>query len=271
MGFLEHEIRRIEGRRWRTAIKVIAVVLLVLVVAVVATWFLSYTKERSVSVIYLEGTLTTGDYVSADGTGSEYVGRQIREDADNPLVEAIVLRVDSPGGSPVAAQEVTSDLEYAKARKPVVVSMGDIATSAAYAVSAHGSRIYANPDTLTGGIGTIWIFTDVSGWLEHEGYNVTVVKSGALKDMASPYRPVTDEERAYAQSIVNASFQRFLDDVVKQRNVSRAAIEDGRVVRGEEALKIGLVDRLGSLHDAMDDARSLAGSEAISSASDQPS
>jgi protease-4 len=219
----------------------------------------------------MEGTMVTGDYVDADTIGSEVVGRELRDAADDPMVEAIVLRVNSPGGTPAAAQEITADMEYAKARKPVIVSMGDIATSAAYAVSAHGSRIYADPDTLPGGVGTIWIFTDISTWLDREGYNMTVVKSGARKDMGSPYRPITGDEQEYAQSIVNTSFARFMDDIVKQRNISRADIEDGRVVRGEEAVKIGLVDRLGNLHDAIEDARSLAGSTVRSSAPGQPS
>jgi protease IV len=271
-GFLENEIRRVELRRWRRAAGVIAVLAVIVIAILAASWFLTYTKERSVAVIYVAGTLATGDFQSSDATGSELVGREIRGAADDPLVEAIVLRVDSPGGSPVAAQEITADMEYAKARKPVVVSMGDIATSAAYEVSAHASRIYANPDTLTGGIGTIWIFTDVSTWLEHEGYNVTVVKSGADKDMGSPYRPLTAGEMDYAQKLVNASFERFLNDVVRERNVSRAAIEDGRVIRGEDAVALGLVDRLGNLNDAIDDARSLAGNASVrSSAADQPS
>ena len=271
MGFLDDEIRRIETRRWRKALQVTAVVVVILLGIGAATWFLTYTKERSVAVIYLEGTITTGDYSSSDGVGSDFVGGEIRDAADDPLVEAIVLRVDSPGGSPAAAQEITSDMEYAKARKPVVISMGDIATSAAYLVSAHGTRIYADPDTLTAGVGTIWTFTDISTWLDREGYNVTVVKSGTRKDMGSPYRPITGDEQEYAQSLVNASFQHFLDDIVKMRNVSRAEIEDGRVIRGEDAVKIGLVDRLGSLHDAIDDARTLAAPKVRSSAPDQPS
>jgi protease-4 len=271
MGFLEDEIRRIEGRRWRLALHIAAIIAVILIAIVAATWFLTYTKEKSIAVIYIEGTLSTGDFSTADATGSEFVGGEIRDAADDPLVEAIVLRVNSPGGTPAAAQEITADVEYAKARKPVVVSMGDIATSAAYAVSAHGSRIYADPDTLTGGVGTIWIFTDISTWLDHEGYNMTVVKSGARKDMGSPYRPITVDEQDYAQSIVNASFARFMDDIVKQRNVSRADIEDGRVVRGEEAVKIGLVDRLGNLHDAIEDARSLGGPAVRSSAPGLPS
>jgi len=271
MGFLEEEVRRIEGRRWRTGLRLVAIIVVIVVAVLLLTWFLSYTKESSIAVIYLRGTLSTGDFSTPDATGSEFAGAEIRSAADNPLVEAIVIRVNSPGGTPAAAQELTADMEYAKARKPVVVSMGDIATSAAYAVSAHGDRIYADPDTITGGIGTVWIFTDISRWLENEGYNVTVVKSGSLKDMASPYRALTDEEREYAQSLVNASFDRFMEDIVQQRNISRAAIEDGRVVRGEDAVRIGLVDQLGNLQDAIGEARSLAGSGIRSSAPGLPS
>ncbi|HMA04794.1 MAG TPA: signal peptide peptidase SppA [Methanomicrobiales archaeon] len=271
MGFLEEEVRRIEGRGWRRGLAVLGLIFLVLLAVFAAAWFLSYTKESSVAVIRVEGTLSTGDFSGPDATGSEFVGAEIRDAADNPLVEAIVLRVNSPGGTPAAAQEITADMEYAKARKPVVVSMGDMATSAAYAVSAHADRIFADPDTITGGIGTVWIFTDISRWLGNEGYNVTVVKSGAWKDMASPYRNLTAGEEAYAQDLVNASFERFLADILEQRNVSRAEIEDGRVVRGEEAVKIGLVDRLGNLHDAIGEARLLAGSGIRSSASGQPS
>jgi len=149
--------------------------------------------------------------------------------------------------------------------------MGDVATSAAYLVSAHATKIFADPDTLTAGVGTVWTFTDISEWLRNEGYNVTVVKSGARKDMASPYRALTDEEREYAQSLVNASFDRFMEDIVQQRNISRAAIEDGRVVRGEDAVRIGLVDQLGNLQDAIGEARSLAGSGIRSSAPGLPS
>jgi len=271
MGFLEEEVRRIEGRRWRTALRVAAIVLVILLAVLAVTWLLSYTRERSVAVIPLEGTISTGDFSSPDATGSEFVGGEIRDAADDPLVEAIVLRVDSPGGTPAAAQEIISDMEYAKARKPVVVSMGDIATSAAYDVSAHGTRIFADPDTLTGGVGAIWVFTDTSTSLEREGTNVTVVKSGTFKDMGSPYRPITEDELDYAQSLVNASFERFMDDIVKERNVSRTDIEDGRVIRGEDAVKIGLVDQLGNLNDAIDDARSLAASNVRSSSPGQPS
>jgi protease-4 len=267
MGFLDDEIQRIElaakartegkqRRRPSLGLILLAVVGISLIVA--AAGFLSFAKDRSIAVIPLEGEIYTGDFSSADYAGSEYIGRQLRTAADDPLIEAIVLRVNSPGGSPAAAQEIIADLEYAKTRKPVVVSMGDLAASAAYYVSAHADRIYASPDTLTGSIGTTWIFIDISEWMEREGYAVDVVKSGDQKDMTSPYRPRTDEELVYAQDIVNASFEQFIGDVVAQRHVNRSTIQNGRIVRGQEALQIGLVDELGNLYSAIDGARELA-------------
>jgi protease-4 len=259
MGFLEDQIRMTERRgAWRKARTAIVIILVIAVILVALASFFSYTKETSVTVVYVEGELYTGDFFGDGATGSEYVGRLVRDAADNPLVEAIVIRVDSPGGTPAAAQEIITDIEYAKARKPVVISMGDIATSAAYAISAHGDRIYANPDTITAGIGTIWTFTDISRWMENEGLNVTVVKSGTRKDMASPYRPMTGEEISYAQDIVDASSERLIADIAAARNISRSLIDDGRILRGEDAVRYGLVDELGNLHTAIDGARSLA-------------
>jgi protease-4 len=173
-------------------------------------------------------------------------------------VEAIVLRVNSPGGTPAAAQEIIRDLEYAKTKKPVVVSMGDMATSAAYYVSAHADKIYADPDTFTAGIGVVWTFPEISRWMSREGLNVSIVKSGSMKDMGSASRPITEEERSYAQEIVNASFEGLMRDVLEQRQIARSDIEDGRVIRGADAVKINLVDELGNLNDAIDGAKSLA-------------
>ena len=237
---------------------------LILVVGLfIAIFFLTYSDNGGVSVVRMEGTLVTGD-VSGDGfTASEKVGRELRDAANDPMVEAIVLRVNSPGGTPAAAQEIIRDLEYAKSKKPVIVSMGDMATSAAYYVSAHANRIYANPDSFTAGIGVSWTFPDISRWMNNEGYNVSVVKSGSKKDMGSTSRPITDEERAYAQDIVNASFEHFMNDVLEQRQIARSDIEDGRVIRGADAVRLNIVDEIGNLNDAIEGAKALAGRSPI--------
>ncbi|MFA7694548.1 MAG: signal peptide peptidase SppA, partial [Methanoregula sp.] len=242
------------GLKWFLVI----IVGLILVIGIfIAVFYVADNAHPGVKVIRLEGQLSTGDFSDETGVGSEYVGNQLRDAADDPMVEAIVLRVDSPGGTPAAAEEIISDMEYAKTKKPVVISMGDMATSAAYYVSAHGDKIYANPDTFTGAVGVIWTFSDISGWMNDQGYNVTVVKSGAKKDMGSTSRALTDAERTYAQQIVNESFDEFITDVTTQRMVARSDIDDGRVIRGADAIKINLVDKLGNLNDAIAGAKEL--------------
>jgi protease-4 len=245
----------------RTSLKWILLVIGILVIAAVlisAAFYLLDKDTRGVTVIRMEGTMVTGNIDDGDTVGSEAVGRQLREAADDPLVEAIVLRVNSPGGTPSAAQEIIGDLEYAKTKKAVVVSMGDIGTSAAYYVSAHADRIYANPDTFTAGVGVIWQFSDISDWMQNEGYNVSVVKSGSKKDMGSTARPLTTEEEAYARKVVDDSFETFISDVTSERAIARSDIEDGRVIRGADAIKMNIIDELGNLNDAIDGAKKMA-------------
>lgn len=260
MGYLDDQvaaITRAPPRRSRSWI-LWALVVIVAIALVALTALPAHLHTGHVAVVRAEGTLVTGQADSPDSTGSEVIGDALRAAADDPITDAIVLRVNSPGGTPSAAEEIIGDLEYARARKPVVVSMGDIATSAAYLISVHADRIYANPDTFTASIGTIWTFSNDAEWMKKKGYQVEVVKSGELKDMGSSSRPLTAEERDYAQTLVNASFESFISDVLAHRPVDRAAIEDGRVIRGEEAKDLGLVDELGNLNDAIDAASTMA-------------
>ena len=224
----------------------------------IAAFYYTHGDQMGVTVVRMEGTMVTGEVSDGDSIGSEVVGKELRQAADDPMVEAIVLRVNSPGGTPAAAQEIIGDVEYAKTKKPVVVSMGDMGTSAAYYVSAHADRIYANPDTFTAGVGVIWKFSDISRWMEKEGYNLSVVKSGSKKDMGSEARPLSSDEETYAQKIVDDSFETFISDVMSQRMISRSDIQDGRVIRGADAVKINIIDELGNLNDAISGAKKMA-------------
>jgi protease-4 len=224
----------------------------------ITAYYFSHDEQRGITVIRMEGTMVTGQVSDADTIGSEVVGRELRNAADDPMVEAIVLRVNSPGGTPAAAQEIIRDLDYAKSKKPVVVSMGDIATSAAYYVSAHADKIYANPDTFTAGIGVIWKFSDISRWMDKEGFNISIVKSGSKKDMGAPSRPISDEEQKYAQKIVDDSFENFITDVITQRPITRSDIDDGRIIRGADAIRLNIVDEIGNLNDAISGAKTMA-------------
>jgi protease-4 len=244
---------------------IIVFALIVVFFTLAGAYYLSHADTRGVTVVRMEGTIESGNVDDGTSIGSEVVGQKLRDAADDPMVEAIVLRVNSPGGTPAGAQEIIGDLEYAKTKKPVVVSMGDMATSAAYYVSAHADRIYADPDTFTAGVGVIWKFSDISNWMHNEGYNLSVVKSGAFKDMGSDSRPMTAEEQAYAKKIVDESFEHFIGDVTTQRVISRSDIEDGRVIRGADAIKLNIVDELGNLNDAIAGAKKMAESRSKSS------
>jgi len=243
------------GKKW---FLIILIGLIFIIGLLITAYYFSHDEQRGISVIRMEGIMVTGQVSDAETIGSEVVGRELRNAADDPMVEAIVLRVNSGGGTPAAAQEIIRDLEYAKSRKPVVVSMGDIGTSAAYYVSAHADKIYANPDTFTAGIGVIWKFSDISRWMEKEGFNVSIVKSGSKKDMGSTSRPISDEEQIYAQKIVNDSFENFVADIMAQRPIIRSDIDDGRIIRGADAIRLNIVDEIGNLNDAISGAKALA-------------
>ncbi len=261
MNYIEHQIKKQQRIRQLKKGGLILLFLILGIFAIVGIFSLiDPIGGTDVPVIRIEGTMITGEARSGGYTGSEYVGGQIRKAADDPLTRAIVLRIDSGGGTPAAAQEIIRDIIYAKERKPVVVSMGDIATSGAYYVASYADRIYSSYDTMTGGIGVIWIFYDTSDQLTKEGLEIDVVKSGEMKDMTHSYRGLTSDEEEVAQDLVDASFNRFFADISSQRNITRESIEDARLIRGEQALEIGLVDEIGNLQDAIAGARQIAGS-----------
>ena len=240
-------------RHWRIFIFVLIFIIAALIAILAGVVHLP--PERGIEVIRIEGTIVTGDLSGGDYIGSETVGRELRRAAEDPMVDAIVLRINSGGGTPAGAQEIIRDLVYARHKKPVVASLGDIATSGAYYVAAYADRIYADPDTLTGGLGTIWTFWDISGWMEEKGVSVDQVKSAEMKDIGSGFRNLTPEERDFVQAIVNASAERLITDILSQRHVDRTALEGARVLRGEDALGTGLVDEIGNLNDAIEGAR----------------
>lgn len=221
-----------------------------------------YTDKDQVAVIYVQGMMITGGM--PDGFGfstSENVCKHLRLAADDDNIEAIVLRVNSPGGSLAAAQEIKGEIEKAKEKKPVVISMGDVAASAAYHISAPADRIVANPGTITGSIGVIWVFENRSGYYDEEGIEHWVAKSGEFKDMGADWRNLTVNEQAYADDVVMEVFSMFVDDVAAGRNMTRDEVlnlSDGRIYTGATAMELGLVDETGNMYDAIDIAAELA-------------
>lgn len=222
----------------------------------------SLGSSEKVAVIYIQGTIFSGNVAEGLGyaTSEEIAGNIHRAAADNG-VKAIVLRIDSPGGSPAAAQEVVEEIKKVQAKGiPVVVSMGDLAASAAYYIAAPTDYIIANPSTNTGSIGVIWVFQNMSLSYKETGVDYYVSKSGEMKDMGSTWRGLTDQEKEYADSVVMESYENFVTEVSEGRNMSRSevkALADGRIYTGSKAKELGLVDGFGNLYDAIDKAAEL--------------
>ncbi len=180
-------------------------------------------------------------------------------------VKALVLRVDSPGGSVGASQEIYRALERFRAEgKPVVISMGNVAASGGYYVTAPADFIYANPGTITGSIGVIIQHVAYRELMEKIGIKATAIKTGKFKDTLNPFRDLTPEEKKYLKETISEAYEQFLEAILRYRKgkISEEQlreIADGRVFTGERALELGLVDGLGGLQDAVDKARELAG------------
>lgn len=213
-------------------------------------------NNNKVGVIYVEGELITDNVPDGSGYASSInIVKDLRDAENDKSIKAIVLRVDSPGGTPVAAQEIYSQILKTRQVKPVVVSMGDMATSAAYYISAPCNRIVANPDSFTGSIGVIWTFQNRSAYYADQGTEYYVAKSGPYKDVGGDWRGLSDSEKAYVNSIVNESYDHFIKAVAEGRNMSYENVKnlaDGRAYTGEQAQQLGLVDDMGGLYDAID-------------------
>ena len=187
---------------------------------------------------------------------------QLVELRRDPTIKAIVVRIDSPGGAVAPSQEMFRAVQRARRDKKVVASMGTLAASGGYYVAAAADRIIASPGTITGSIGVISQFPDLSGLLELARLRETTIKSGPLKDTGTPTRPMTPEERTYFQGLVDALYDQFLSDVAQARQLPKEAVRkvaDGRVLTGQQAMAAKLVDELGNFEDALEAAAKLAG------------
>lgn len=219
-----------------------------------------------VAVIEINGVIV-GDESSPGLFGGETVGArtvmsQIRQVSKNPEIKAVVLRMNSPGGSAAASQEITDEIVRLKSQGVnIVTSMGDVAASGAYWIASASDKIVANPGTITGSIGVIMQSHNYVGLYEKLGIDSDTIKSGAYKDMGSPERPMSEEERRIFQSMVDDTFLQFVETVSKGRNVSPEAIKElnGRVLTGRQAMKAGLVDQMGNFFDAVSLAGEISG------------
>jgi protease-4 len=187
----------------------------------------------------------------------------LRKAAEDPRVRALVLQLDSPGGSVTASDILYREIADFKAKRgvPVVAAMMDVAASGAYYLALPADRIIAHPTTVTGSVGVIFVRPKVAGLMEKLGLGVEVTKSGRSKDIGSPFRATTPEEERIFQAMTDQLGQRFRDLVARHRGLSGerlAEVATARVYLAEEARALGLVDRIGYLPDALAEARGLA-------------
>jgi protease-4 len=210
--------------------------------------------DNQVAILYLEGEIVDGwgDLTNIGGDRFASELRELRKDTD---VKAVVLRVNSPGGSAFASEEIQHEIIALKAsNKPVVVSMGAYAASGGYWVSTYGDRIFAEPNTLTGSIGVFGMFFDAQKLFNSVGITFDSAKTGAYADFETVSRPKTDQELALAQGRVDDLYSKFLDKVSTSRGIPRDTIDQiaqGRVWSGKEALDLKLVDEMGGLNSAI--------------------
>jgi protease-4 len=186
---------------------------------------------------------------------SQNIVRQFKKYRENRAVRAIVFRVDSPGGGVSASQEIYEEVKKTRnSGKPVVVSMGSVAASGGYYVSCGASKIVANPGTLTGSIGVIFQFLHFNELMNKIGIDASTFKTGKYKDIGSPFRKTTEDEKKFFDQLLGDVYNQFVDVVAKERKMDRKRVvqyADGRVFTGRQAFEYGFVDTLGTLEDAI--------------------
>jgi protease-4 len=179
-------------------------------------------------------------------------------------IKGIILRIDSPGGGVGASQEIYKEVLKTRREKKVIVSMGSVAASGGYYIAAAGDKIMANPGTITGSIGVIMEFYQFKELAEKIGVGLEVIKSGEFKDVGSSYREPTEREKELLTSFVKNIHEQFINAVATGRNLSVEKVReiaDGRILSGEMAKDLGLIDHLGNFQDAVDLTKSLVGIE----------
>jgi protease-4 len=211
----------------------------------------SFLRGEKVAVLPISGLITD----------SEATIEQLKKFAKDDSVKAIVVRLNTPGGGVGPSQEIYEEVRKLRGKKVVVASMGALAASGGYYIACGADKIFANPGTITGSIGVIMQFVNVKDLIEKIGLKGYVIKSGTFKDTGSPVREMTPEERKLLQSLIDNVYSQFVNAVAEGRKLPREdvlAIADGRVLSGEQAKELGLVDVLGNQEDAVAEAGKMA-------------
>jgi len=221
------------------------------------------TSQNKIAVVNIYGTIRASSKAAGSlKQSSERIIKRLKKIEEDKSVKAVVLRINSPGGTVAASEELYAEILKVKAaNKPVVASLSDIAASGGYYVAVAADKIVSNPGTLTGSIGVIMELGNYSALMKKFGVQIVTIKSGAYKDIGSFSRDMTPEEKSILQSVINDAYERFLSAVIAGRKldpIKARALADGRIYTGAQAQNEGLVDMLGSLDDAINEAKKLA-------------
>ena len=207
--------------------------------------------KNKVAIIYAIGEITDNE---GEGIVAKNMVKTINDVAKDEQVKAVVFRISSPGGSAYGSEQICHALTMLKAKKPVIVSMGDYAASGGYYIACMADKIVAQPNTITGSIGIFGVIPNISGLNDKLGITYDGVKTNRMSDAITVNRQFTPEERSLMQNYVNRGYELFVKRCATGRRMKTdqiKAIAEGRVWTGEDALKIGLVDRIGGLNDAI--------------------
>jgi len=261
----------------REFVKILALLIIVIVGLSAAVYlaltmfthqYYPYSAGRGyVAVVKIDGSIAySSSLLNAFGStvDPEDISKIFKSVGDDSLAKAVVLLVNSPGGSAVASRDVFEAVRKLSERKTVVVHIREYGTSGAYLISLPAKYINAEPDSLVGSVGVISVVVTFSDLLDKLGVKVYTFKSGMLKDIGSPYRNITSSEIAILQEIVNSTFKTFSSEVLNYRGGKIAAnrvdeVFSGRPFTGRQAVEIGLIDGVGGFDDAVMKARELAG------------
>jgi protease-4 len=226
----------------------------------------AWGREPSVGVIVIDDTIVDGEsvdvpFIDIHMTGGRTIVEELEQMANDPMIRAIVLRIDSPGGAVVASDQIWRAVRRARERKPVIASLGSVAASGGYYVASAADEIWADPSTITGSIGIFYGKVDVAQLAGELGVGIEHLRRGQRAGAESLYRPFTDEERAALADVMRSYYRMFLERVAEGRKMTVQqvdAVARGRVHSGDAAQRIGLVDRLGGLASAIARARQRA-------------
>lgn len=223
-----------------------------------------------VAVIRIDGPIYGGPdtealFSNGGNVTSEQLMKEFKMARQDPQAKAILVRINSPGGSTGATQEISEEMDKIRSSgKPIIISMGDMCASAGYWLASKGNYIFATPATITGSIGVYMDYSNIEGLMDKLGVKNEKIKSGAHKDILSMYRPMTEEERVMVQSMVDDIYNQFVQTVADGRKMDEAkvrSIADGRILTGKQAQDLGLVDAMGNYYDALNYAASSGGIE----------